>query len=149
MSCGLGGRCSSDPVLLWLWHRLAAVAPIRPLACKPPCAMSMALKKKKSHSKFIPQIFTEHLLWAKCPINPLPRRVGSSLQDASSAALEAHEELLMKKGTASAPTPMVYASQMILSPHMADAITLGHAKGDRGVFSLVYCSPPPKLFHPS
>ena len=25
-------RCSSDPVLLWLWHRPAAIAPIRPRA---------------------------------------------------------------------------------------------------------------------
>ena len=28
-----------DPVLLWLWCRLAAVAPIEPLAWEPPCAM--------------------------------------------------------------------------------------------------------------
>ena len=27
MSCGVGCRCSSDPVLLWLWHRPAATAP--------------------------------------------------------------------------------------------------------------------------
>ena len=25
-SCGVGHRCGLDPVLLWLWHRLAAVA---------------------------------------------------------------------------------------------------------------------------
>ena len=25
-----------DPTLLWLWHRLAATAPIRPLAWEPP-----------------------------------------------------------------------------------------------------------------
>ena len=34
-------------VLLWLWQRLAAVAPIQPLAWEPPYAMGMALKKKK------------------------------------------------------------------------------------------------------
>ena len=28
MSCGVGRRRGSDPVLLWLWCRLAAVAPI-------------------------------------------------------------------------------------------------------------------------
>ena len=28
VSCGIGCRCASDPALLWLWHRLAAVAPI-------------------------------------------------------------------------------------------------------------------------
>ena len=26
MSCDVGHRCSSDPALLWLWHRLAATA---------------------------------------------------------------------------------------------------------------------------
>ena len=28
MSCGVGHRHGSDPALLWLWHRLAAVAHI-------------------------------------------------------------------------------------------------------------------------
>ena len=28
MSCGVGRRGCSDPALLWLWHRLAAIAPI-------------------------------------------------------------------------------------------------------------------------
>jgi len=36
MSCGVGHRCSSDLVLLWLWCRPAATAPIRPLAWEPP-----------------------------------------------------------------------------------------------------------------
>ena len=26
VSCGAGGRHSLDPMLLWLWHRLAAIA---------------------------------------------------------------------------------------------------------------------------
>ena len=36
-----------DPVLLWLWHRLAATAPIRPLAWDPPYAIGAALEKTK------------------------------------------------------------------------------------------------------
>ena len=32
MSCGVGHRCSLVPVLLWLQCRLAAIAPIQPLA---------------------------------------------------------------------------------------------------------------------
>ena len=36
-----------DPVLLWLWCRLAAVAPIRPLAWELPHVMGAALKKLK------------------------------------------------------------------------------------------------------
>ena len=33
-----------DPVLLWLWCRLAAVAPILPLAWEPTYASGVALK---------------------------------------------------------------------------------------------------------
>ena len=40
-----------DPALLWLWHRLAALAPIRPLAWEPPYAMSSALKRQKNQNK--------------------------------------------------------------------------------------------------
>ena len=47
MSCGTGRRCGSDPELLWLWCKLAAIAQIRPLAWEPPYAMGAALKSKK------------------------------------------------------------------------------------------------------
>ena len=33
-------------MLLWLWHRLAAIAPIPPLAWELPYAMDAALKSK-------------------------------------------------------------------------------------------------------
>ena len=45
MSYGIGCRCGSDPLLLWLWHRLAATALTGPLAWEPPCAVGAALKK--------------------------------------------------------------------------------------------------------
>ena len=45
VSCGVGGRRSWDLVLLWLWHRPAAIAPIRPLAWEPPYAMGVVLKR--------------------------------------------------------------------------------------------------------
>ena len=45
MSCGIGRRCSSDPALLWLWCRLAAVSLIRLLAWEPPYATGAALEK--------------------------------------------------------------------------------------------------------
>ena len=51
MSCGVGHRPSSGLALLWLWCRLAAVAPIRPLAWEPPHASGVALKKKKKKQK--------------------------------------------------------------------------------------------------
>ena len=41
--CGVGHRRSSDLVFLWLWYRLAATAPIRPLAWEPPYAAGTAL----------------------------------------------------------------------------------------------------------
>ena len=47
MSCSVGGRRGWDPVLLWLWHRLAAVALIQPLAWEPLYAVGVALKGKK------------------------------------------------------------------------------------------------------
>ena len=48
MSCGLRHRRSSDPALLWLWCRPAAVAPIRPLAWEPPYVSGAAPKSKKT-----------------------------------------------------------------------------------------------------
>ena len=38
MSCGVGHRRGWGPVLLWLWCRPVAAAPIQPLAWKPPYA---------------------------------------------------------------------------------------------------------------
>ena len=51
MSCGVGCRCSSDLILLWLWCRPADVALIRPLAWEPPYAKGAALKKSKKGKK--------------------------------------------------------------------------------------------------
>ena len=47
MSCGVGCRRGSDLITLWLWHRLAAAAPIQLLAWEPPCATGEALKRQK------------------------------------------------------------------------------------------------------
>ena len=51
MSCGVGCRSGLDPVLLWLWHRLAATAPIRPLAWEPPHAPGEAQEMAKRQKK--------------------------------------------------------------------------------------------------
>ena len=48
VSCGVGHRHGSDLVLLWLWRRLVAIAPIRPLAWERPYA---TLKKKLRSSR--------------------------------------------------------------------------------------------------
>ena len=47
MSCGVGHRCGLEPALLWLWLRLAAAVPIRPLAWEPAYAEGVALEKAK------------------------------------------------------------------------------------------------------
>ena len=39
------------PMLLWLWHRPVAIAPIRPLAWKPPYAMRVAQENGKKTKK--------------------------------------------------------------------------------------------------
>ena len=51
MSCGVGHRHSWDHALLWLWWRLAAVAPIRSLAWEPPYAAGVASEKAKRQKK--------------------------------------------------------------------------------------------------
>ena len=57
LSCGMGHRWSSDPAVLWLWHRPVATAPIRPLAWEPPYA---ADKKKRF-------LLCIHQSYIKCP----------------------------------------------------------------------------------
>ena len=47
LSCGVGCTCVLDPVLLWLWYRPAAVAPIGPLAWELSYAIGVVLKSKK------------------------------------------------------------------------------------------------------
>ena len=49
MSCGVGH--SLDMALLWLWCRLAATVPIRPLAWEPPYAVGALEKDKKKKKK--------------------------------------------------------------------------------------------------
>ena len=46
ISCGIGHRCGSNLVLLWLWHRPAATALVRPLAQELPCGPKKKRKKK-------------------------------------------------------------------------------------------------------
>ena len=44
--CGVGCRQGLDPVLLWLWCRLAAIAPVRPLAS---ICCGCSLKKQNTY----------------------------------------------------------------------------------------------------
>ena len=49
MTCGC--RCNSDPMLLLLWCRPAAIAPTGPLAWEPSYPVSAALKKQKDQEE--------------------------------------------------------------------------------------------------
>ena len=51
LSCGVSHRCSSDPPLLRLWCRTAAVALVRPLAWELPYAVGADLEKKKKRKR--------------------------------------------------------------------------------------------------
>ena len=42
---------SLDLVLLWLWFRSAAIAPVRPITWEPPYALGAALEKTKKKKK--------------------------------------------------------------------------------------------------
>lgn len=55
MSCGVGCRRGSDPALLGLWCRRAAVAPIGPLTWDPPYAAGAPLKKRKRENEIFVQ----------------------------------------------------------------------------------------------
>ena len=80
MSCGAGLRCSLDLVLLWLWHRPAATALIRPLAWETPYAagadQEMAKKDKKKKEKkrmgslFPPAPWSSGAHWPSMPDSP-------------------------------------------------------------------------------
>ena len=51
MSCGVGRRHGSDPMLLWLWRRPAAMALIESLTWEPQHAASVALKSTHTKKK--------------------------------------------------------------------------------------------------
>ena len=51
MSSGIGCRWGLEPVLLWLWSKLAAAALIQPLVWELPYSAGESLKKKKKKKK--------------------------------------------------------------------------------------------------
>ena len=61
----VGHRCGSDLVLLWLWCRPAATAPISPLAWELPYAASVAVKRKINQQKLSKLHFSNLFEWRK------------------------------------------------------------------------------------
>ena len=84
MSRHVSCRYGSDLALLWLWHRLAAVALIRHLAWEPPYAASEALKSKKNKFKImIPIVWEEKFIPSTLlvfPAGSLPVRLTKEKQ---------------------------------------------------------------------
>ena len=60
MSCGVGHRHGSDPMLLWLWYRLVAKVLIRPLVWELPYCLKFGNNQKKQN---------------KTKTNPTPKKV--------------------------------------------------------------------------
>ena len=84
VSCGVGCRHRSDPVLLWLWRRQVAIAPIQPLAWEPPCAAGAAQEMAKKQTKKNPQnkqtnknLYLSALSWALDQIPGIPKALSS------------------------------------------------------------------------
>ena len=77
MSCGVGRRCSSDLVLLWLWHRPATIAPMRPLAWESPYATDAALKEK-TKDKTNKQKNPKNFIAKKCKPEPWANQPSAS-----------------------------------------------------------------------
>ena len=100
MSCGVGYRRGSDPELLWLWYRLAATAPTRPLAWEPPYAPGAALKDKTNKQKTTLVVINMTSLQYKFCINsilPYSFRLNSwrsIFKSATRADFQGHSEFI-------------------------------------------------------
>ena len=141
MSCGVCRRHGSDLVLLWLWHRLAGAAPIRPLAWEPPHAAGAALKRQKTRKK---NVFSN----SKCVCQAGCALRGGWLWPRSnpgSVELRAFKEAMKEAGRCqssltSGPVHIVFPSQILLPscpPTTCVPCTLTHPSG----FSLniIFC----------
>ena len=76
VSCGVGHRCSSDPSLLWLWCRLAAVVQFKPQPGNfhmPRMRPQNRRKKKKLQVRrslgLNEMTCVQHLTPTRCPTN--------------------------------------------------------------------------------
>ena len=71
MSCGVDRILGSDLVLLWLWCKLAATVPIRPLAWEHPYTTGAALKRpKKKKEEYICFGHSSLAMFEKPPVIP-------------------------------------------------------------------------------
>ena len=69
MSCSVDTRHTSDPVLLWLWCRLAGAALIRPLGWKLPYTVGAALEKHTHIHTCIQCKYLPKEKWPSLPVD--------------------------------------------------------------------------------
>ena len=79
LGCGVGCRRSSDPVLLWLWWRPAATAPIQPLVWEPPYATGAALEKTQKKKKKRERERNEYFKTEQPRVLPCPPQLNCTL----------------------------------------------------------------------
>ena len=87
MNCAVGCRRSSDSALLQLWRRLAATAPIQPLAWETPYALGAAQEMEKKDQKKM--LNESGMKWNSCLFPNLREKafISSKLRMMSSMAL--------------------------------------------------------------
>ena len=117
MSWDVGHRGSSDPALLWLWHRLAAAAPIRPLSWEPPCAAGAALNRQKDKKNEISRTQTVIMIvlvwsiivdWLTKEIRFLGEVAGSHMVQAILMRRTREKGLLRKRTTPTVYRPVTW-----------------------------------------
>ena len=99
MSCGVRCRRDSDLALLWLWYRLAAVAPIGPLAWELHVPRERPKKNQKKKKKNVKML--------------------DCLETVASSCVVLHRNKVIDISQQSWPVPMVpYGQWQVLLPKL-------------------------------
>ena len=91
MSCGVGDKCGSDPVLLWLWCLPVAVIPFQPLSWEFSYAMGgpkLEEKKKKALSGFLYQFSLPISFFSYCLFKKKKKMAVLTAYGSSQAGIE-------------------------------------------------------------
>ena len=113
MSCGVGRRGGLDPALPWLWCRMAATAPIRPLAWEPPYATGVVLKCKKRERERDSVWSRGLLVWRCSSLRSSFQNIVYVLLEKHSAVAEAYTVKTNFLPPLPRPTPIVNLSRPV------------------------------------
>ena len=131
VSCGVGCRCGSDPLLLWLWYRLAAAVQIQPLAQRrrgaPVPGGGNTKNKAPEAGKRRAHLRTDTVPWEipACVSGPRPLRAGFQtvvflFDHLSSAASRSNIRRWRPRPALSLPSTMSFRPVWTLSPEKRD-----------------------------